>query len=91
MQVEPMGSRLLIKMIEQQDTTTTGIYLPETAKEKPQEAEVIAIGPDVDADETPLNVGDTVMFAKYSGTEIKIDGKAHLIIDAGDILARITR
>lgn len=91
MQVEPMGSRLLIKMIEQQDTTTTGIYLPETAKEKPQEAEVIAIGPDVDEDETPLNVGDTVMFAKYSGTEIKIDGKAHLIIDAGDILARITR
>ncbi len=91
MQVEPMGSRLLIKMIEQQDTTTTGIYLPETAKEKPQEAEVIAIGPDVDEDETPLNVGDTVMFAKYSGTEIKIDGKAHLIIDAGDILARIIR
>ena len=91
MQVEPMGSRLLIKMIEQQDTTTTGIYLPETAKEKPQEAVVVAIGPDVDEDETPLNVGDTVMFAKYSGTEIKIDGKAHLIIDAGDILARITR
>ena len=91
MQVEPMGSRLLIKLMEQEDTTTTGIYLPETAKEKPQEAEVIAIGPDVDEDETPLKVGDTVMFAKYSGTEIKIDGKAHLLIDAGDILARIVR
>ena len=91
MQVEPMGSRLLIKLIEQEDTTSTGIYLPETAKEKPMEAEVIAIGPDVDEDETPLNVGDVVMFAKYSGTEIKIDGKAHLLIDAGDILARIVR
>ncbi len=91
MQVEPMGSRLLIKLMEQEDTTTTGIYLPETAKEKPMEAEVMAIGPDVDEDETPVSVGDTVMFAKYSGTEIKIDGKAHLLIDAGDILARIVR
>lgn len=91
MKVEPMGSRLLLKILEQQDVTTTGIYLPETAKEKPQEAEVVAIGPDVDEDETPLNVGDVVMFAKYSGTEIKIDGKAHLLIDAGDILARIVR
>ncbi len=91
MQIEPMGSRVLLKIIEEEDRTSAGIYLPETAKEKPQEGEVVAIGPDVDEDEVPLEVGDRVMYAKYSGTEIKVDGEQYLIIDAGDILARIRK
>ena len=91
MKIEPLGERVLIKILKQEDRTSAGIYLPETAKEKPQEGEVIAIGPDVDEDETPLSIGDVVMFPKYSGTEVKIDGEEHLLIDAGDILARIIR
>ncbi len=91
MKIEPLGERVLIKILKQEDRTSAGIYLPETAKEKPQEGEVVALGPDVDEDETPLSVGDVVMFPKYSGTEVKIDGEEHLLIDAGDILARIIR
>ncbi|NOX63708.1 MAG: co-chaperone GroES [Chloroflexi bacterium] len=91
MKIEPLGERVLIKILKQEDRTSAGIYLPETAKEKPQEGEVVAIGPDVDEDETPLKVGDVVMFPKYSGTEVKIDGEEHLLIEAGDILARIIR
>ena len=91
MKIAPLGERVLIKILKQEDRTSAGIYLPETAKEKPQEGEVVALGPDVDEDETPLSVGDVVMFPKYSGTEVKIDGEEHLLIDAGDILARIIR
>ena len=91
MKIEPMGERILIKILQQADQTSSGIYLPETAKEKPQEGEVVALGPDVDEDETPLNAGDIVMFPKYSGTEVKIDNEDHLIIEAGDVLARIVR
>jgi chaperonin GroES len=91
MKIEPMGSRVLLKVIEEEDRTSSGLYLPETAKEKPQEGEVVALGPEVDEDETPLQVGDRVMFAKYSGTEIKTDGESFLILDASDVLARIHR
>mgnify|MGYP003573914671 CR=1 FL=1 len=91
MKIEPMGERILIKIVKQADQTSSGIYLPETAKEKPQEGEVVAMGPEVDEDETPLKVGDLVMYPKYSGTEIKIDGEDHLLIDADDILARIIK
>ncbi|RME85099.1 MAG: co-chaperone GroES [Caldilineae bacterium] len=91
MKVEPMGERILVKIIKQADKTSSGIYLPETAKEKPQEGEVVALGPDVDEDEVPLKVGDIVMYPKYSGTEIKIDYEEYLLIDAGDVLARIIR
>ena len=91
MKVEPMGERVLIRIKEQEDRTNSGIYLPETAKEKPQEGEVVALGPEVDEEDVPLKPGDVVMFPKYSGTEIKIEGVAHLLIDAGDILARISR
>jgi len=89
MKIEPMGERILIRILEQADQTSSGIFLPETAKEKPQEGEVVALGPEVDEDEVPLRPGDIVMYPKYTGTEIKIDDKTHLIMDASDVLARI--
>jgi chaperonin GroES len=91
MKIEPLGERVLIKVLKQSAQTESGIYLPETAKEKPQEGEVVAIGPEVDEDDTPLAVGDIVMFPKYTGTEIKMDGEDYLIMDASDILAKIHR
>ncbi len=90
MKIEPMGERILIKILKQADQTSSGIYLPETAKEKPQEGEVVAVGPEVDED-SGLKAGDIVMYPKYTGTEIKIDGVEHLIMDASDVLARIIR
>ncbi|NOZ73110.1 MAG: co-chaperone GroES [Chloroflexi bacterium] len=91
MKIEPMGERILIKILKQADQTSSGIYLPETAKEKPQEGEVVALGPEIDEDEVPLKPGDIVMYPKYTGTEIKIDGVEHLIMDASDVLAKIHR
>jgi chaperonin GroES len=91
MKIEPMGERILIKILKQADQTSSGIYLPETAKEKPQEGEVVALGPEVDEDEMPLEIGDIVMYPKYTGTEVKIDAEDYLIMDASDVLARIIR
>ena len=90
--MRPLGSRLVIEPIEQESITAGGIVLPETAKEKPQKGNVLAIGPGDrnDAGERiPLDVqvGDVVLFAKYSGTEIKYDGKKLLILRESDILA----
>lgn len=92
--LKPLGDRLLVKPIEQEETTATGIVLPETAKEKPQKGEVVAAGPgarDEDGDRIPMdvNVGDKVLFAKYAGTEIKLDGDKLLILREGDILALV--
>ena len=89
MKIEPMGERILIKIVKQADQTSSGIYLPETAKEKPEEGEVVALGPEVNEDDCPLQPGDIIMYPKYTGTEVKIDGEDHLIMDAGDVLARI--
>ena len=89
---KPLGSRLVVEPIEQEDVTASGIVLPETAKEKPQRAKVLSAGPG-DRDESgkriqmDVKVGDTVLFAKYSGTEIKIDSKKLLILKESDILA----
>ena len=91
MKIEPMGERILIRILEQADQTSSGIFLPETAKEKPQEGEVVALGPEVDEEEVPLKAGDIVMYPKYTGTEVKIDDVTHLIMDAGDVLARINQ
>lgn len=86
--IEPLGARVLILPDEGEDKTTSGIYLPETAKEKPQQGTVEAIG-DSEEMTTNLKAGDKVLFPKYSGTEIKIDGKTYLLMDEGDVLARI--
>ncbi|MBO8160816.1 MAG: co-chaperone GroES [Thermosipho sp. (in: Bacteria)] len=88
MKVIPLGSRLLIKPIKEEKRTEGGIVLPDTAKEKPMKAEVIAIGNIEDTD-FEIRVGDRVIFSKYSGTEIKIEDEDYIIIDVDDILARI--
>ncbi|HEC23179.1 MAG TPA: co-chaperone GroES [Chloroflexi bacterium] len=86
--IEPLGARVLIQPIKEELKTSSGLYLPETAREKPQRGRVEAIG-DPEEMTTPLEVGDVVLFAKYSGTEIRIDGTDYLLIEEGDILARI--
>ncbi|NOZ30015.1 MAG: co-chaperone GroES [Chloroflexi bacterium] len=86
MQVEPLGDRVLVKVIEEESRTASGILLPETAKEKPQRGEVVAVG---DGEDIPVSVGDQILYAKYSGTEIRLNGADYLILDVGDILARV--
>jgi chaperonin GroES len=90
--IKPLGNRVVVEPEEQEEMTSGGIVLPETAKEKPQKGKVLAIGPgdrDDDGKRIPLDVkeGDTVLFAKYSGTEIKLDGKKVLILRESDLLA----
>ncbi len=90
--LKPLGSRLVVEPIEQEDVTASGIVLPETAKEKPQKGKVLSMGPgdrDEDGNRIPMDVkvGDTVLYAKYSGTEIKIESKKLLIIKESDVLA----
>jgi len=92
--VKPLADRLLVKPLESEEVTPSGIVLPETAKEKPQKGEVLATGPGArtekgDRQAMDVSVGDHVLFAKYGGTEIKIDGEKHLILRESDILAII--
>ncbi len=90
--LKPLGNRVVVEPIEQEEVTAGGIVLPETAKEKPQKGTVLSVGPGDRNDKgerIPLDVttGDTILFAKYSGTEIKMDGKKLLILRESDILA----
>ena len=94
LKLKPLGGRVIVEPIEQEEKTAGGIILPETAKEKPQEGKVIAAGPgdrneDGERMEMEVQVGDKVLYAKYSGTEIKLDGKKVLILRESDILAII--
>ncbi len=84
--IEPLGSRVLIHALEQESKTPSGLLLPETAKEKPQTGEVVAVGDD---EEIKLKAGDKVLFAKYSGTEFKMDGVEYLLMEVNDVLARL--
>ncbi|MBA7608940.1 10 kDa chaperonin [subsurface metagenome] len=91
--LQPLADRLVVKPIEAEEKTKTGIYLPDTAKEKPQEGEVIAVGPGRLSDDgkriaMDVKVGDIVVYAKYGGTEIKIDDEEYMILREGDILAK---
>jgi chaperonin GroES len=88
---KPLGSRVLIEPVEQEEITASGIILPETAKEKPQQGKVLAAGPGDRNDKgervaMDVKAGDVVLFAKYSGTEVKMDGKKLLILRESDIL-----
>jgi len=90
--LKPLGNRLVVEPLEQEDVTTGGILLPETAKEKPQKGTVLSAGPgdrDDEGKRIPMDVkvNDVVLYAKYSGTEIKVDGKKLLILRESDILA----
>jgi len=91
MTIKPLGDRVVIKMIEMEETTKSGIVLPGTAKEKPQVAEIVAVGPGglVDGKEVTMQVkpGDRVLISKYAGTEVKIDTVEYTILKQGDILA----
>jgi chaperonin GroES len=87
LKIQPLGTRVLIRPLEQETKTSTGLYLPETAKEKPQTGQVIAIGDDESIKVKPK---DKVLFAKYTGTEFKMDGVEYLLIEANDLLARLS-
>ena len=92
MMIRPLHDRILVKRLEEQEKTAGGLYIPDTAKEKPVEAKVIAVGTGKILDDGSLRkpevkAGDRVLFAKYSGSEVKIDGEEHLILREDDLLA----
>ncbi len=93
MNIKPLADRVVIKMLEAEETTKSGIILAGTAKEKPQVAEVVAVGPGgiVDGKEVKmeLTVGDKVIMSKYAGTEVKLDGEEYIILRQSDVLAKI--
>ena len=92
MKIKPLDDRVVVKAVEPIDKTKGGIYLPDTAKEKPQEGEIIAVGPGKHSDSGELikptvKVGDKVLYSKYGGTEITVEGEEYLIIREGELLA----
>ncbi|MFC1481474.1 co-chaperone GroES [Candidatus Neomarinimicrobiota bacterium] len=91
MKLKPLADRVIVKAAESEDVTSGGIYLPDTAKEKPQRGEVVAVGPGKteDGKVVPMQVkkGDDVLYGKYSGTEVNVDGTDYLIVRESDILA----
>ena len=92
MNLKPLGDRVVIKPSPKEEVTKSGLVIPDTAKEKPQEGTVLAVGPgklDDDGKRLPMDVkvGDKVLYAKYAGTEIKLEGEEHLIVKESDILA----
>ena len=84
MKFKPLGERALVRIVEREEKTVSGIVLPDTAKEKPQTAEVVEVGEFENG--VKVNQGDVIVFAKYSGTEINLDGEDYMILDADDIL-----
>jgi chaperonin GroES len=95
MNLKPLGDRLIVKAVEEEETTASGIVLPDTAKEKPQKGEVLAVGDgawDEDGEKRiPLDVaaGDIVLYSKYGGTEVKVDGDDLLVLRESDVLAKV--
>ncbi|MCT1460257.1 co-chaperone GroES [Aestuariimicrobium sp. p3-SID1156] len=94
--IKPLEDRVLVQPLDAEQQTSSGLYIPDTAKEKPQEGKVIATGPgriDDKGQRVPLDVaeGDTVIFSKYGGTEVKYDGAEYLLLSARDILAVVTK
>ena len=83
--IRPLSSRVLVRVLEEESVTTSGIVLPDTAKEKPQRGEVVAIGDDDEL--IKVDVGDVVLYPKYTGTEVSVEGEEHLILEATDLLA----
>jgi len=93
MKLKPLGDRLIVRAIEEEETTASGLVLPDTAKEKPQKGKVLAVGDGKfeDGKRIPLDVkeGDEVLYSKYGGTEIKVDGEDLLVLRESDVLARV--
>ena len=95
MKLKPLGDRLIVQTVEEEETTASGIVLPDTAKEKPQKGKVLAVGDgkiDDNGNRQPIDVaeGDEVLYSKYGGTEIKLEGEDVLILQEHDILATVT-
>jgi len=95
MNLKPLGDRLIVKALDEETTTASGIVLPDTAKEKPQRGEVLAVG-DGNRNETTgervaldVAAGDTVLYSKYGGTEVKVDGEDLLVLRESDVLAKV--
>ena len=93
--IKPLEDRILVKALEAEQTTASGLVIPDTAKEKPQEGEVLAVGPGrfEEGQRLPLDVkvGDKVIYSKYGGTEVKYDGQEYLLLSARDVLAVIEK
>ena len=94
--IKPLEDRIVVQVLEAEQTTASGIVIPDTAKEKPQEGRVLAVGPgrfDDNGNRVPLDVsvGDTVIFSKYGGTEVKFGGEEYLVLSARDVLAIIEK
>jgi chaperonin GroES len=97
MKLQPLDDRIVVRAGEPEETTVSGLVIPDTAKEKPQQGEVLAVGPGRRAEQTgeliPLDIaaGDTVVYSKYGGTEITVDGEELLILSSRDVLAKVTK
>ncbi|MBS3873022.1 MAG: co-chaperone GroES [Firmicutes bacterium] len=96
MKLQPLADRIVVKALDREEKTKSGIVLPETAKEKPQEGEVLAVGPGKMGEDgkrivPEVKVGDKVVYSKYGGTEIKIDGVEYLILKESDVLAIVNK
>ena len=97
MNLQPLGDRVVVKPLSEEDSKTpSGIYIPDTAKEKPQEGDVVAVGPGEPNDngekiKPDVEEGDKVVYSKYGGTEIKVEGTEYLILSSRDILARVSK
>ena len=94
--IKPLEDRIVIRQVEAEQTTASGLVIPDTAKEKPQEGEVVAVGPgrvDDNGNRVPVDVkvGDTVIYSRYGGTEVKYDGQAFQILSSRDVLAVVER
>jgi chaperonin GroES len=97
MALQPLDDRIVVKPGESEETTASGLVIPDTAKEKPQQGEVIAVGPGKRSEQTGdvipvgVTVGDTVLYSKYGGTEVTVDGDDVLVLSARDVLAIVTK
>ncbi len=94
--IKPLEDRIVVRPVEAEQVTASGLVIPDTAKERPQEAEVIAVGPgrvDDHGNRVPVDVkvGDKVIFSKYGGTELKYNGEEYLVLSARDVLAIVTK
>ena len=85
--IKPLADRVLVEPLEAETKTASGIIIPDTAKEKPQKGSIVAVGPGTKENPVTVNVGDSVLYGKYSGTELKLEGKDYLIMRESDILA----
>ena len=87
--IKPLADRVLVEPKEAETKTASGLYIPDTAKEKPQEGKVIAVGPGKKDEPMEVKVGDEVLYGKYAGTEVTVEGKKYLIVKQSDILAML--